>query len=175
MSFLLKHYYSGIFDFNGDLDIVKWIKTAQEVDLLVIVRIGPYITAEVDFGGFPYWLVNEKNIKIRTTDNIYLNLVERYLNHLLPLLKPLQYHYGGPIIDIQIEDDTDTDIPEYEVHKYYSWLRDIVRNQGIEVLLNTLAFPIPTECSAALTPGTWLALEFPYFTPVKLAFDLLRM
>ncbi len=54
--------FLGQFDFSGDLDVVQWIKTAQEVGLLVICRVGPYITSEVDFGGFPYWLINVPNV-----------------------------------------------------------------------------------------------------------------
>jgi len=95
----------GQFNFSGGLDIAKWIQTAASAGLLVIVRLGPYITAELDFGGFPYWLANEENIKLRTLNPTYISVVDRYLDHLLPLLVPLQYQVGGPIIDFQIEDE----------------------------------------------------------------------
>lgn len=41
----------GEFDFTGRFDIRRFIKTAQEVGLYAIVRPGPYICAEWDFGG----------------------------------------------------------------------------------------------------------------------------
>ena len=53
----------GVFDFSGMLDIVKFIETAQKLGLYAIVRPGPYICAEWDFGGFPAWLLKDKNIE----------------------------------------------------------------------------------------------------------------
>lgn len=43
----------GSSDMSLFLDVVKYIKTAQEEDLLVLVRPSPYICAEWDFGGMP--------------------------------------------------------------------------------------------------------------------------
>lgn len=165
---------SGQFNFTGELDIVKWIQEASDAGLLVIARIGPYITAEVDFGGFPWWLTNEKNIVLRTTNPKYLSLVDRYLDQLIPLLAPFQYSLGGPIIDFQIEDDTDSDISIEETKAYYIYLRDALRKRGITTLINTLAFPTPEEVETAVIDGTWLALEFTYNVPTNLAFSILR-
>ena len=50
-----------------------------------------------------------------------------------------------------------------------------LRSRKIDSLINTLAYPDPTEISKALTPGTWQALELTYDTPFSLAFDLLRL
>ena len=47
----------GQFDFSGMLDIERFIETAEKLDLNVIVRPGPYICAEWDFGGLPSWLL----------------------------------------------------------------------------------------------------------------------
>ena len=58
----------GHFDFTGNLDIKKFIKTAQEVGLYVIVRPGPYICAETDMGGLPSWLLKNQKIKLRSSD-----------------------------------------------------------------------------------------------------------
>ena len=46
----------GEFDFTGMLDIAEFLRTAQKVGLYAVVRPGPYIFAEWDFGGFPAWL-----------------------------------------------------------------------------------------------------------------------
>lgn len=122
---------------------------------------------------FPYWLIN-KDVKLRTNDTNYLNYVDRYFDQLIPLLVPLQYSNGGPIIDFQIEDDTDTDIDTATTQIYYGYLRDGLRKRGVTTLINTLAFPTPGEISAALIDGVWEALEFPYWTPLDVAFDLYR-
>ncbi len=99
----------------------------------MICRIGPYITAETDFGGFPYWIstvpnvsyairisqiANWKQVQLRRMNPAYIKLVDRYLDNIMPLLSPLQYSQGGPIIDFQIEDDTDTSISVDDTHKY---------------------------------------------------------
>ena len=55
----------GEFDFSGGLDIARFIKTAQKVGLYCIVRPGPYICAEWDFGGLPAWLLKDRNMRIR--------------------------------------------------------------------------------------------------------------
>lgn len=47
----------GIFNFEGGLDLRKFIQTAHEVGLYVILRPAPYICAEWEFGGLPYWLL----------------------------------------------------------------------------------------------------------------------
>lgn len=59
------------------LDVAEFLRTAQEEDLLAIVRPGPYICTEWEFGGFPSWLLREKNIKLRTSDDTYMKYVTR--------------------------------------------------------------------------------------------------
>lgn len=78
---------------------------AQEQDLFVLIRAGPYICAEWEFGGIPSWLLREEGIKLRTSDSVYLKYVERYWNKLIPILEPLQFTNGGPIIALQVENE----------------------------------------------------------------------
>ncbi|XP_001603160.1 beta-galactosidase [Nasonia vitripennis] len=91
---------------DGDADIVEFIKIAQEEDLFVILRPGPYICAERDFGGFPYWLLSRvPDIKLRTKDERYVFYAERFLNEILRRTKPLLRGNGGPIIMVQVENE----------------------------------------------------------------------
>lgn len=61
---------SDSYNFEGIADIEQFIKLAEQEDLLVILRPGPYICAERDMGGFPSWLLGQyPNIKLRTSDN----------------------------------------------------------------------------------------------------------
>ena len=95
----------GLFDFDGDKDLGEFLKTAQEVGLLAIVRAGPYICAEWDMGGLPAWLLTNKNIALRTSDPVYLNYVDRWLFELLPVIKDNLYSNNGPVISVQVENE----------------------------------------------------------------------
>lgn len=122
------------FDFDGQNDLIKFIKLAQETGLYVIVRPGPYICAEWEFGGFPAWLLKYDDIKLRCYNERYLNFVKNYFDVLLPMLAKEQITNGGPIIAMQIEN-------EYGSYgrdkKYLNYLRNLMKNNGINVLLFT--------------------------------------
>lgn len=45
----------GIYDFSGILDMETFLKTAQEEDLVVILRLGPFIDAERDMVSYAIW------------------------------------------------------------------------------------------------------------------------
>ena len=72
----------GVFDFEGILDIEKFVEIAESLDLNIIVRPGPYICAEWDLGGLPSWLLNYSNIAIRCNDPVYLEKVKPYYKEL---------------------------------------------------------------------------------------------
>ncbi len=124
----------GEFNFDGILDIVRFVKTAEKIGLNVIVRPGPYICAEWDFGGFPAWLLKDENIRLRCSDKKYLKAVTDYFNVLLPMLAPLQKTKDGPIIAMQIENEYGSFGND---KNYLSYLRGLMRSNGIDVLLFT--------------------------------------
>lgn len=96
----------GLFDFEtGRKNLTRFILEAQRQGLLVILRPGPYICAERDMGGLPYWLLKHEGIRLRTSDRRYLDAVDNWFEHLFPVLQPLLYQNGGPIIMMQIENE----------------------------------------------------------------------
>lgn len=125
---------NGGFDFDGQNDLVRFIKTAEKIGLYVIVRPGPYICAEWEFGGFPPWLLKYEDMQLRCYHERYLYFVEQYFNTLLPKLAALQITRGGPILMMQVEN-------EYGSYgrdqKYLRFLRDLMRGNGIDVTLFT--------------------------------------
>ncbi|XP_066366539.1 beta-galactosidase 8 [Miscanthus floridulus] len=93
-------------EFKGFADIESYLRLAQELEMLVMLRIGPYICGEWDLGGFPPWLLTiEPALKLRSSDSSYLSLVERWWGVLLPKVAPLLYNNGGPVIMVQIENE----------------------------------------------------------------------
>ena len=101
----------GQFDFTSpDRDLGAFIDLAQGLDLLVMVRLGPYICGEWEFGGFPAWLLNHGQphnpVTLRTYEPGYISLVERYWAQLLPkVLKSRLYSSGGAVIMVQVENE----------------------------------------------------------------------
>lgn len=91
--------------FEGICDVVKFVKTAQKVGLKVILRVTPYICSEWDFGGFPYWLLKYKDLKLRCYDELYLEKVDKYYSVILPKIRPLLSQNGGPIIAMSVENE----------------------------------------------------------------------
>ena len=124
----------GVFDFTNSLNIAKFIRTAQEVGLMVIVRPGPYICAEWEFGGLPWWIQAEEDMEIRCSNPTYIKYFDRYLDHLFEEIRPLLCTNGGPVIMVQCEN-------EYGYYgddkTYLSYLRDGYRKRGIDVPLFT--------------------------------------
>ncbi|XP_023235783.1 beta-galactosidase-like [Centruroides sculpturatus] len=114
----------GTYTFSDNNDVFTFLQTAQEVGLLVILRPGPYICAEREFGGLPYWLLREKpNIALRTSDPNFLYYLDNWFDVLLPLIKPFLYENGGPIIMVQIENEYGEFGCDYE---YLNHLRDLL-------------------------------------------------
>ena len=95
--------FEDVYHFENDLDLVSYIKMAQQYDLLVLLRPGPYIDSEWEYGGFPYWMSNKVGKLVRTSDEGFLNLVNKWFSVLLPKIEPLLYENGGPIIGVQVE------------------------------------------------------------------------
>lgn len=124
----------GEFDFTGNLDIRTFIKTAAEEGLMAIVRPGPYICAEWEFGGLPWWLQTMDDMEIRCSNAVYMKHFKAYLSSLFDQIRDLLFTNGGPIIMLQCEN-------EYGYYgddkKYLKSLYDIYRELGIDVPLFT--------------------------------------
>lgn len=134
------------FDFGGGerdmsdfLDVRKFLQIVQEEDMLAIVRPGPYICSEWEFGGLPSWLLRTKDIKIRTSQPSFMQHVVKYFNILLPLLTALQFTKGGPIIGFQVENEYgSTETKNFTPDKkYLEELRALFLRNGIVELLFT--------------------------------------
>ncbi|XP_012936987.1 beta-galactosidase-1-like protein 2 [Aplysia californica] len=124
----------GIFYFEKMLDVRKFVKLAGELGLYVILRPGPYICSELDFGGLPGWLLRDPNMKVRTNYPGYVAAVNRYFSVLLPMMKDLQFSEGGPIIMVQVEN-------EYGVYgldiQHLKLITYLLKREGIKELLVT--------------------------------------
>lgn len=124
----------GTYDFSGNNDIAAFVKTAQEEGLWVVLRPSPYVCAEWEFGGYPWWLLKDPQMKVRSTDPEFVAAYTRYINALAKQLAPLQVTHGGNILMVQIENEYGS----YSDDKTYLDLnRKIFREAGFDGILFT--------------------------------------
>ena len=115
------------YDFTGNKDIAKFCRLAQKHGMYVIVRPGPYVCAEWEMGGLPWWLLKKKEVALRTLDPYYMERTAKFMNEVGKQLAPLQITRGGNVIMVQVENEYGsygTDKP------YVSAIRDMVRKAG---------------------------------------------
>ncbi|MBR8535072.1 beta-galactosidase [Carboxylicivirga sediminis] len=124
----------GVFDFEGQADIRHFIELAQQEGLYVILRPGPYVCAEWDFGGYPSWLLKEKDMVYRSNDERFLLACDRYIQRLGEELADLTIENGGPILMVQVENEYGS----YGNDKVYlGKLRDMIKSAGFNTPLMT--------------------------------------
>ena len=121
------------FDFTGQNDLREFIKLCEANDMKVILRPGPYVCAEWEMGGLPWWLLKKKDIKLRENDPFFLERVDKFQKAVADQVGDLTISDGGPIIMVQVENEYGsygTDKP------YVSNIRDMLRkNFGNDVTL----------------------------------------
>jgi beta-galactosidase len=153
----------GKFDFSGDLDLRRFVQVCGEEGMYVIVRPGPYICAEWDFGGMPAWLhrlYGDEPLKLRQAHPLFLEACARYMTAIMGQVRDLQItgsgqpernttngnHFGhaaggylggggGPIIMMQAENEWFSHNEE-QAEKYLRELVRYLRENGCEVPIN---------------------------------------
>ncbi len=119
----------GQFDFSGNNDVAEFCRLAQKHGMYVIVRPGPYVCAEWEMGGLPWWLLKKKDIKLRDNDPYFLERVRVFEQEVGKQLAPLTIQNGGPIIMVQVENEYGS----YGINKeYVANIRDYVREAGFD-------------------------------------------
>jgi beta-galactosidase len=114
----------GQFDFTGNNDVAEFCRIAQKNGMYVIVRPGPYVCAEWEMGGLPWWLLKKKDIRLRERDPYFMERVKIFEEKVGEQLKPLTIQNGGPIIMIQVENEYGS---YGEDKPYVSEIRDCLR------------------------------------------------
>jgi len=120
----------GQFRWDGMADAAEFCRMAQKEGLMVILRPGPYSCAEWEMGGFPWWLLKDDSLKVRTQEPYYIEKALNYLREVGRVLSPLQITKGGPIIMVQIENEYGSFGNDKE---YVGRLRDCLQESGFEV------------------------------------------
>ncbi|MEW6511812.1 MAG: glycoside hydrolase family 35 protein [Bacteroidota bacterium] len=147
----------GTFDFSGDLDVATFIKTAQEVGLWVMIRPGPYVCTEWDFGGLPAWLLRDPEARIRCNEHEFMEASRRYLIRLGREIAGLQITRGGPIILAQLENEYGS----YGNDKVYlAELGQLFREAGFTIPLYTSDGSGLSQLEAGALPSALPVVNF---------------
>jgi beta-galactosidase len=119
----------GQFDFTGQNDVAAFCRLAQKHGMYVIVRPGPYVCAEWEMGGLPWWLLKKKDIRLREQDPYFMERVQKFEQEVGRQLSGLTVENGGPILMVQVENEYGS---YGEDKPYVSAIRDIVRQAGFD-------------------------------------------
>lgn len=104
-------------------DVAAFFRIAQEEGLKVVLRPGPYICGEREWGGFPAWLSRVAGMQVRSSNEPFMEAAESYLVRLAADLEDLQVTRGGPLLMVQVENEYGS---YGEDHTYTQGLRDIL-------------------------------------------------
>ncbi|WP_308722910.1 beta-galactosidase [Paenibacillus polysaccharolyticus] len=123
--------------FEGDNDCGAFLDLCAELGMWVIARPGPFICAEWDFGGFPYWLGTKENVKFRENNETYLHYVQLYFDQIIPVIRKRQLSAGGTVILVQVENEYGYLMDDEAASAHMTTLRDGILERGIDVPLIT--------------------------------------
>jgi len=122
------------FCYEDMLDIEAYLQTAQKLGLYVVLRPGPYICSEWEFGALPWWLLKKPGIRLRCHNEPYMQAVEAFYADLMPRLAKWQITKGGPVLMMQVENEYGS----YGDDKpYLRAIENCMRSHGIDVPLIT--------------------------------------
>lgn len=133
----LHEHQRGKYDFTGRLDIAHFLALCQEYGMKVILRVGPYICAETNFGGLPPWLLNVPGLVTRTNNEPFKEEMLQWCKVLMTQVADFQASRGGPIILVQLENEYNNIAKRYgeDGQKYMEWVNSLKEPLGIEVPL----------------------------------------
>lgn len=147
----------GKFDFTSEnRDIAEFVKLVQAEGMWVLLRPGPYVCAEWEFGGLPPYLLRIPDIKVRCMDPRYMAAAERYIKALSEQVKALQITNGGPILMVQVENEYGS----FGNDKQYLYkLKELWEQNGINVPFYTADGPVAALLEAGSVPGAAIGLD----------------
>jgi beta-galactosidase len=156
--------FEGAWRWDGQRDLARFVTEAARAGLLVYLRPGPWVHAEVRLGGFPQWLGGAT----RCNDEAYLRRVARWFDQVARQLRGLLWHEGGPVIGIQLENEYGGTGPGRGA-EHIAALKRLAIDAGLRVPLYTVTgwptLDIPARevlpVSGAYADGFWQGARGP--------------
>lgn len=160
MPWNLHERIQGKFDFSGMLDVRSFLGLADKLGLKVILRPGPYICSEWEFGGFPAWLLTIRGLRLRCAEQQYLAHVKHYFEE---VFREVRDFYSKNVILLQIENGYASYGNDME---YYRFLKKLVDDSGYENVVIAADGDSDTRISTEVPPGVWRTLMCGLENPV---------
>lgn len=155
----------GKFDFKGDHDLGAFLKLVKQMDMYAICRVGPYYCAEWDNGGYPLWLRFKPGMRVRADNKPFLAAMDRFFEHLMPVVASNQINHGGSVVLVQLENEGAGWGTE-EPNPYFTHLRTKAVELGLQVpyffsgLHHSSDPASDTAMDDPSRPNPWFSTEF---------------
>jgi beta-galactosidase len=147
----------GKFDFTTtNHDLAKFFDLVKAEGMWALLRPGPYVCAEWDFGGIPSYLLKDPELRVRSMYPRYMKAAERYMAALAVELKSSLVTRGGSILMVQVENEYGSYAND---RTYMSRLRDVWKQNGVDVPFFTGDGPTPYMLEAGSLPGAAVGLD----------------
>ena len=117
----------GEYDFSGRYNLPLFLEMCKNEGLYVILRVGPYICAEWNNGGLPWWIIKVPGLTTRTWNKPYMKIVERWVMDLGQKMNKYLITNGGPIILVQMENEYNNVAARYgdDGQRYLKWSEEL--------------------------------------------------
>lgn len=163
--------HDGTFDFASKRkNITKFLRLAKDHGLYVIVRAGPYICAEWEFGGLPAWLLGhvlKTGMRFRSSDSAYLSYVDRYWAQLLPMVRGELQENGGAVAMVQLENELGA-LQSPGQKPDYAYMQHLQKTARTYLGNRVLLISTDNGHGNVATPGVFQAINLgPWYEPKR--------
>ncbi|CAI8047848.1 Beta-galactosidase 6, partial [Geodia barretti] len=118
----------GKYDLSGNNDWLQFVQEARDAGLFVVLRIGPFVASEWDYGGIPHWIRDIPNVYVRSNNSQWETAMRKFFLDMVELARPLTAPHGGPIILGQVENEF-----RWLDQAYIDWCGDLVKEAATEI------------------------------------------
>jgi beta-galactosidase len=123
----------GKWNFSDNHDLDGFLKLVNQMGLYATVRVGPYVCAEWDSGGYPVWLRFRPGVSVREDNPAFEGYVDKYFDKVMPIIAANQISKGGSVVLVQLENEHPKGWGTEMPNPYFRHLRDKAVSLGLEV------------------------------------------
>ncbi|KAJ1856112.1 hypothetical protein GGH12_003056 [Coemansia sp. RSA 1822] len=164
----------GKYNFTGSRDVGSLLALCEELNILVIACVGPFIGSDVQGGGYPFWLIQRDHIRLRHLwrsaiklwDNRFAAAEAEWFDKIISILTKHEIvtknaHGRGCVVVVQLENHLGTHsvlgLP-LALHDETRFLARMARERTLRVPLVTNNLNWPGDFST-LAARVWIQIE----------------